>query len=186
VLQTTDLPTGWSGTPYKPDPTGPAQNAAFAACLGARNTSLAEVADVHSQNFAMGHANISSEAASYPSHDDLAADLALLTNAKFSSCFETGLRAALGKTLPAGATISSVDVKVTPGAGGGPSNVSGTLALTVTVANPGLTQTIYSTTVYMVGPLIEAQLVLTNSGQPFPAALQATLIKAVAARAATG
>ena len=184
MLQAADLPAGWSGTPNQPDPTGAATNAAFAACMGVRNTSLDRVVDVHSQDFAMGNATISSEAASYPSSDDLAADVSALTNATYSSCAEAGLRAAVGKTLPAGATISSVDVKVTPGAGGGPSNVAGTVAITLTVTTSGLTQTIYSTTVLITGPLIEAQLVLTDSGQPVPAALQATLIGDVAARAA--
>lgn len=183
VLQATDLPAGWSATPYKPDPTGPATNAAFAACLGARNTYLDEVADVHSQNFAMGNANISSEAASYPSNDDLAADIALLTSTKYSSCVETGVRAGLGKTLPASTTINSIDTKVTSGAGGGPSNVAGAVAITVTITKSGLTQTLYSTTVVITGPLIEAQLVFTDSGQPLPTALQATLISDVAARA---
>ena len=184
VLQATDLPTGWSGTPYKADPTGPDMNATFAACMGVRNTTLDKAADVHSQDFAMGTANIASEAASYPTAVDLAADVSTLTNAKYSSCAEAIFRAALGKTLPAGATISGVDVKVNPGAGAGPSNVAGTVAIKVTIMNSGLTQTIYSTMVVITGPLIEAQIEFTDSGQPFPAALQATLVGDVAARAA--
>ena len=184
VLRATDLPTGWRGTAYKPDPADAATNAAFAACLGARNTSLDQVADVHSQNFSMGNATLSSDAASYPSSDDLAADRALLTNAKYPSCFEAGLRAALGKALPAGATISSIDAKVTPGAGGGPSNVAGTVAATVTVVDAGLTRTFYSTTVVIMGPLIETTLSFSNLALPVPAALQATLIGEVAARTA--
>lgn len=182
VLQATDLPTGWSGTPYKPDPANAATNAAFAACLGVRNTSLEQVADVHSQNFLMGNATLSSEAASYPSNDDLAADRAALTNTKYASCFEASLRTALGKALPAGETISSIDAKVTPGAWGGPSNVAGTVVVIVTVIKSGLTLTFYSTTVAIMGPLIETNLSFSKLGLPVPTDLQATLIGDVAAR----
>ena len=184
VLQATDLPPGWSGTPYKPDPANAATNAAFAACLGVRNTSLEQVADVHSQDFMMGGATLSSEAASYPSNDDLATDRAALTNPKYASCFEAGLRTALGKALPAGETISSVDVKVTPGAGGWPSNVAGTVVVVVTVTKPGLSLTFYSTTVDIMGPLIETNLSFSKLGLPVPPELQATLIGDVAARTA--
>lgn len=107
VLQATDLPTGWSGAPYKPDPVDAATNAAFAACLG-----------------------------------------------------------------------------VTPGAGGGPSNVAGTVAATVTVIKSGLTLTFYSTTVAIIGPLIETNLSFSKLGLPVPTDLQATLIGDVAARTA--
>jgi hypothetical protein len=64
--------------------------------------------------------------------------------------------------------------------------VVGTAAAAVTITNAGLTLTIYSSTVFVVGPLIEAQLVFTNVGQAATADLQATLVKAVASRAARG
>jgi hypothetical protein len=186
VLQPADLPAGWTGTRYQPDPTSAANNAAFASCLGVRNTSLDQVADVHSPDFSLRSATISSEAASYRSKGDLTSDVAALTSARYPSCLESGLRAALAKTLPAGAAIKSVAVKATPGPGGGPSNVVGTAAAAVTITNAGLTLTIYSSTVFVVGPLIEAQLVFTNVGQAATADLQATLVKAVASRAARG
>src|SRR5215471_4881264 len=38
VLQPADLPPGWKGTPYQPDPSDAADQVALMKCVGARNT----------------------------------------------------------------------------------------------------------------------------------------------------
>ena len=67
VLQPADLPAGWKGTAYQPDPRDAANHAAMVNCVGARNTESDKVAEAHSEDFALGDAGIHSSASSYRS-----------------------------------------------------------------------------------------------------------------------
>ena len=80
VLQPADLPAGWKGTPYQPDPTASAFQAALVRCVGARNTDRDKVAEAHSEDFGLGVGSISSSASSSPSQSDLDIDIAILNS----------------------------------------------------------------------------------------------------------
>jgi hypothetical protein len=126
VLQPADLPSGWKGAPYQPDPNDSANNAALAKCVGARNTDSDKVAEAHSDDFALGDASVSSSAASYPSQSDLDADVAMLHSPKLSPCFEQMVKQQLAASLPAGGRVESASIKITPGSAGGLANVVAT------------------------------------------------------------
>jgi hypothetical protein len=186
VLQPADLPTGWKGSPYQPDPNDSANNAAFVACVGVRNTESDKVAEAHSDNFAQGNASISSSATSYRSQSDLDADAASLRSPKVSPCFEQMMKKQLAASLPAGATTESASISITPGSAGGPANVIATGTGTIKVKVSGQEVPVYLTIAFILGPLIEAEVDAENAGTPVPASVVNPLVATVATRAAKG
>jgi hypothetical protein len=186
VLQPADLPSGWKGTPYQPDPNDSANNAALMKCVGARNTDSDKVAEAHSGNFALGDASISSSATSYRSQSDLDADVAMLHSPKLSPCFEQMMKKQLAASLPAGATIESASIKITPGSAGGPANVVATGTGTIKVRANGQQVPVYLTVAFITGPLIEAEVTTENVGTPVPASVVNPLAATVATRAVKG
>src|SRR5450755_3007376 len=65
ALQPSDLPAGWVGSAYVPDPNSGADYAALVSCVGGRNVSLDETGESHSLDYSLGTAIISSEARSF-------------------------------------------------------------------------------------------------------------------------
>jgi hypothetical protein len=186
VLQPADLPSGWKGTPYQPDPSDAANQAAMMKCVGARNTDGDKVAEADSEDFALGDASISSWADSYRSQSDVDADTATLHNPKFAPCDEQLAKKSLATALPAGAMIESASIKVTPGSAGGPANVAGTETGTIKVSVNGQQVPVYLTAAFITGPLIEAEVDTENAGAPVPASVVNALVATVATRAANG
>jgi len=186
VLQPADLPSGWKGAPYQPDPNDSASNAALVECVGARNTDSDKVAEAHSDDFALGNASISSSAASYRSQSDVDADVAMLDSPKLSPCFEQMMKKQLAASSPTGGTIKSVSVKITPGSAGGPANVVATGTGTIKVQVNGQQVPVYLTIDFITGPLIEAEVTTENVGTPVPPPVVNRLVATVATRAAQG
>lgn len=186
VLQPADLPAGWKGAPYRPGPNDSADNAALVKCAGARNTDSDKVAEAHSDDFALGDASISSDAASYRSQSDLDTDVAMLHSPKLSPCFEQLAKKQFAASLPAGSTIESASIKITPGSAGGPANVVATGTGTIKVGVNGQQVPVYLTVAFITGPLIEAQVGADNVGTPVPASVVNPLVATVATRAAKG
>jgi hypothetical protein len=186
VLQPTDLPAGWKGTPYQADPSDAAYDAAFAKCMGIRNTDADKVADANSEDFARGDASIGSSATSYRSQSDVDADVAALHSPKFSPCFAKVTKQVVATSLPAGARVESVSVKVTPGSAGDPTNVVANTVVTVKVSVSGKHVVSYLTVAFITGPLIEADVETFNVGRPVRASLVKSLVATVANRAAGG
>ena len=184
VLQPADLPSGWKGAPYQPDPNDSANNAALTKCVGARNTDSDKVAEAHSDDFALGDASISSSAASYPSQSDLDADVTMLHSPKLSPCFEQMMKKQLAASLPAGGTIESASIKITPGSAGGPANVVAMGIGTIKVRVNGQQVPVYLTVAFITGPLTEAEVDAENVGTPVPASVVNPLVATVATRAA--
>jgi hypothetical protein len=186
VLQPADLPAGWKGTPYKADPSDAADQAAFAKCMGIRNTDADIVAEVDSQDFDRGDASIGSWAGSYRSQSDVDVDVAAVHSPKFVPCSEQLLKREIVTSLPAGAKVEAVSVKVAPGSAGDPPNVVATSAGYVTVSVSGQLGVFYLTTAFITGPLIEALVDTFNVGRPVRASLVKSLVATVANRAAKG
>lgn len=186
VLLPADLPSGWKGAPYQPDPNDAANNAALTKCIGARNTDSDKVAEAHSDDFALGDASISSSATSYRSQSDLDADVATLHSPKLSPCFGQMMKKQLAASLPAGSTVESASIKITPGSAGGPANVVATGSGTVKVQVNGQQVPVYLNVAFITGPLIEAEIDAENVGTPVPASVVNPLVATVATRAAKG
>jgi len=183
-MQRTDLPAGYTATPYQANPSDKADQAALVACVGGKDTSTDKTADANSATFTKGDLRISSSATKYKSQSDLDADIAILKSSKVSACYETLVKSKLASSLPAGATVQSVSLKITPGAAGGPGNVVGKGAGKITVTAGGSKQEIYVSVAFITGPLIEAEVNFTSVGVPVTSAVQADLVAKVAKRAA--
>jgi len=186
VLQSADLPSGWKGTPHQPDQNEAADNAAMAQCIGARNTDGDKFADANSDDFANGNASVSSSATSYKSQSDLTNDIQMLHSSKVSGCFEQMIKKQLASSLPAGSTIETATINITPGSGGGPSNVVATGTGTIKVKANGQDVAVYLTVAFITGPLIEAEVDAQNVGAPVPASVVNQLVSTMAARVAQG
>jgi hypothetical protein len=186
VLQPADLPSGWKATPYQPDPNSAAEDAALAACVGARDTDSDRAAQANSDDFGLSNASISSSASSYRSQSDLVTDIATLHSPKLSACFSQMAKKQLASSLPAGSKVASASIKITPGSAGGPANVVATGTGTIKVQVSGQQVTVYLTVAFITGPLIEAEVDAENAGTPVPASVVNPLVATVATRAAKG
>ena len=182
VLQPTDFPTGWDHTPYKPDPSDSAAYAEFAKCLGAPNTD--QVAEAHSDDFALGGARISSAAYSFRSQSTVDAYTAGLLSAKASPCFEPLGRQMLASAAPPGSTIESVSFRIGPGSVGGLPNIVATAVGNFKIKAGGKSGEGNLTVAFINGPLIEANVPAFSTGAPVPTSLMGSLAAAVAGRAA--
>ena len=181
VLQPTDLP-GWKASPA--DPQGNAgSNDTLAACLSS-GTGGDQVATIESDDFDLGDATIYSSATSYTSRSDLNTDIAMLKSSKFVPCITRQLKEELANSIPAGVSLGTLSVKFTPGSGTGPANVAGSGLASVPVVGSGGRVTAYLSFVYLIGPLIEAEVDGENIGAPVPAAVLQSAVKAVAGRTA--
>lgn len=186
VLHTTDLPAGWTGTPYVADQSSAANAAEMAACVGLPNSENDKAAEANSDSFALGDATISSSANSYRSQSDIDTDVAMLNSPKAAQCYEQLIKKTLATSLPAGATVDSASFTITPGAAGGPANVVATLTGTATISINGQKIEFYPTIAFITGKQLEAEVDAMNVGSPVPAATMSTIVAAVATRAAAG
>lgn len=156
------------------------------SCVGARNTESDKVAEAHSDDFALGDASIHSSASSYRSQSDVDADVALLHSPKLSSCYDRLVKTQLAASLPAGTTIESESIKITPGSAGGPANVAATGTGSINVSLGGQHVPVYLTVAFITGPRIQAEVDTENVGTPVPASVVSAMVATVADRAAKG
>ena len=185
VLQPSDLPQGWTSVAYKAAPGQTATDAAFRTCLGVRDNTADKFGDVNSRQFSLGSLGANSEAVSYRTVGDLQYDLAALAKAQYAPCTAAALRLGLTRVfLPTGWAIANIAVRVTRGAGTGPTDVVGTVTTTLTLSKSGATQTIYDNHFVMAAGLVEASVDMSNAGQPPSGQLQARLLSDVADRVA--
>ena len=184
MLSRADLPSTYKATVYRSDPTDAASQAALVRCVGGKNTNADKVAEVHSDDFALNNSQISSDANTFRSQADLDADVAIIKSPKVSGCYASLLRTELAGSLPSSAKIDSVELKITPGHAGLPSNVVGTGAGRFVITVQAQQVALYVDVAFITGHLIEAEIDFTDVGAPVPQAMQTALINKIAARAA--
>jgi hypothetical protein len=182
ALQASDLPAGWAGTASDPDPAEASEDAALAQCVGGKDSYPDETGESNSDDYGLDNASISSSATSFRSPADVTADTAIIKSPKIDSCYKQLAVSQLGG-LPAGATLNSAEINVTPGSAGGPSNVVATASGKIEITASGQVLDFYLNIAFITGPSIEAEVDFFNIGSPVPAALRASLIAKVSARA---
>jgi hypothetical protein len=184
-IQAGELPSGWKAEPV--DKTSAAQDAAqqaeVARCIGGKNTSADRLARSET-DWVQGDDRITSNAQAMRTEADVQADIALFKSPKASSCNEQAARKAIAASLPRGATVTSLKLTITPGTGGGPSNVVAVGHAVVAVLTSGQTVRIYEDFFLIAGKRIEAEVDFTGIGHHIDAALQKQAVSAVADRAA--
>jgi hypothetical protein len=182
-VKASDLPSGWKGTAATD--TGEQTDVAMRRCVGGTDTSADKVDTVNGDDFSLGNATISSNAESYKSESDISADTQLLNNPKVDTCLKQLLQRTLTKDLPSGAKIDTIEFHLTPGSGGGPSNLVATGEGRITVSAQGQQLSVFVSVAFITGPLIEAQVSFIDIGARVDETLQRQVITAVAGRAAS-
>jgi hypothetical protein len=186
VLQPGDLPSGWKATPPRPAPKSSPGDHAFLECVGARDTSGDMVAQAYSDYFADGNEYVSSSVASYRSQGDVDSIVAMLRSPKYSTCYTQAQVNAMRASPPPHEVIEAESYNVTPGSGSGPANVVATITGTIKFEVYDEQETLYTTFVFITGPLIEGGVDVNGLGSPVPASVLSPLVAAMAARAAKG
>jgi hypothetical protein len=185
VLKPADLPSAYAATPSTSTGSGSdAQQAAFAACLGVRDTQSDSVASASSDDFSLAGATISSHAESFRSQADVTVDTSALRSPRIEPCFQTLLKGQVQNSLPSGEMITALRFTVELRPVGFPANLAGLGHATLDITASGQSVVVYADIAFIVGRMIEAEVDFESVGVPVPAALQASLIDRVAARTA--
>lgn len=184
VLQESELPAGWTASPYEADPGDDSGAAGLLKCVGGRDTSPDEIDEEHSPDFSSAEGStISSSASSYRSQQDIDDDVAVFTNPAVSGCLSDQLSTLLESSgLPAGTTVGDPQVSITPGSNGGPDNVIATLTGTIPLTMAGQQITFYLDMAFITGRFTEAEVDFFGVGAPVPADLRSSLVTTVATR----
>jgi len=183
-VQASDLPSGWKATPADTSNEA-AANAAMHNCVGGTDTSPDKVETVNASDYSLNNATISSNVSSFKSEADIAADKQLLQSPKIDSCYKQLLNKLLAKALPSGTTVDNITFHLTPGSGGGPTNLEATGDGVIAIMAQGQSASVYVSVAFISGPLVEAQVTFIDLGQRVDETLQRQIITAVAQRAAS-
>jgi hypothetical protein len=186
VVQPSDLPAGWKPQGFTPPANPLAESTAFSQCVGTPVTAGDAAAVVFSPDYVMGTDYIASSATSFHTKNDVPADAAALTSPKAGTCLAQVDHARLAAELPAGGTVKSSSVRVTPGTGGGASNVVATATSTITFTLKGRSLTLTDDSVFLDAPRIEARIDFFSAVQPLAAATRTAIVNKVADRVAFG
>jgi hypothetical protein len=182
-----DLPAGWVGTPHEVDPSDAEVSKKVASCTGASDPSK-QTADVNSDDFENGNAELSSEVTMSASRADFEQDVAALKNSdKYTACvktiFDAELKADFAKNSP-GVKVGPLTVTrfTTPTYG----EVSFGFALATTITGPtGTSLRYYIDEVGFGTGRAEVTLTFTNQSAPFDRALEQSLVAKAAAKLTT-
>lgn len=188
VLKASDLPASWKTSPAQADPSEgrvrAKAGAELARCAGGKDNTADELTRVDSAGFSSQDFTVSSSATRLRSTSDIDADVALLHRPKIAACFKAqGLRQ-IKMSLPAGAKLGTMSVVVHSFPRRAADHVVGTLNASIPVTVQGQNVTVYTDSVFVTGPLVEAEVDFEGIGSPVSPALQAKLTKIVADRAA--
>ena len=127
-----------------------------------------QVAEAHSDDFALGGARISSPAYSFRSQSTVDAYTAGLLSAKASPCFEPLGRQMLTSAAPPGSTIESVAFRIGPGSLGGLPNIVATAVGTFKLSVSGKSVGGNLTVAFINRPSIEANISRVQYGRAGP------------------
>lgn len=181
VLQTKDLPD-WDESASK-DNSDPTFDAVFGRCFGPK-ASAAPLASADSPEFDKGEASISSSAAVMRSPAQVRSDVALLLDPKFAGCVQKAMAASVVKSLPAGATVDSLQFSVRKRVAGEPSTLAAFGRGTMAVSAAGQSVRAYFDMALMTGLRMEAFLGFFDLNTPFDAGLERNVESLVGGRLA--
>ena len=163
VLQPTDLPSDWAGSPHQPDPSAATTAAQVAACLGIPDSYPDATANADSEDFTLAKLVVSSNVMVFRNSGDVNSDAAAIVGPKGQGCLSDQVKSAVG----AGATV---DAKITPGPA--PGRPVQKALLTAHILGPtGSGAGVFSEIVYLAEGRIEASVTFVSLGGPVPNAV---------------
>ena len=185
VLHQTDFPSGWAGKPHQSDASDARIAKQLSTCVGASDPST-QTAKVDRPDVDKGGAEVSTSAAFAASAAAFAKDSAALRSAKYTSClktlFATELQAQISKSTP-GVTISNLNLQKvsTPTYG----DVTVELRLSMTITGGAQTAKLYIDDISYGKDRAEVDLTFSNTGAPFDATLEKSLVEKAVAKLKT-
>jgi hypothetical protein len=179
VLQASDFPTGWKGTPPTPeDESDQSANAELNQCIGTSG-SEAETAHKYGDDFSKDdNAQASSEAATVKDDATYRSDLAAIQGPKLTPC----LKEVFTKQMagPSGAPASEVEVSDLSVPKHGDATVG--RRVTISVKGPTASAKFYIDFVFMAKNRVEVVASFLNAQAPFDSALEKSLLDKLGAR----
>lgn len=186
VVQPSDLPTGWAAQAPSVPYNRVGVPMAFSQCVGTTVTAPHVAGTAYSHTFVMGTDVITSNAVSFTTLNDVPADTQALASPKASGCLQQVEKNLFTALLPAGSTVRTYQVKVTPGNNGVAANVVAVADSTITYSVTGHSLTLTIEVVYFAAPRIEAQVSFSSAGTAIPVATKAAVLNKVSARVQFG
>ena len=184
VVQQSDLPSDWKGTPSAPETDKDKDiDAQLSACVGSSNSGEQDqIQQVRSDDFARGQSTVSSDVSSYKSDSDVQTQVAQLKNPKAQSCLNTLFKKEVASTLPSTATIKSIGIKLNT-SNGGIANLIGSANGTVVVTVKGRTISIYIGAAFFTGRQLTGEVNFSSIGTPISSSFANPIVEAVVQRA---
>jgi hypothetical protein len=185
VLQRADVPSDWQNTPNTDTTGADTTERAIIECLGLHvDPTAGRIAQVNSDDFVKNNSRIGSSAQSWQSEAQVRAQLSIVTNPKTGHCYAQVLRNQLPGSLPADVTVDSVQLTLTPGHAGFPTDVVATGHGTVKLSSNGQLATLYVDLAFIAHGTVTADVQFLGFGEQILPTLSSQLVETVAERVA--
>ena len=186
VLKTSDIPSGYKGTPFKAD-SGDNTDiiTQLQSCVGVSGIKNSDkLRQVHSEDFTKGQFTISSDATAFKSQSAVDSRVKVLKSPKINSCLNTTFDAELSRSLPSSASAANTDIKIKQGSDGGPSDIIATGAGNLIIQANGQSAPAYFAVSFVRNGLLTASVSYFSLGATIDDSLRHKLDRAVANRVA--
>ena len=182
VLQQADMPPGWRGAAHSEDDGERARARELSFCLGRPDPETYRSAIVYGPDLSMGQTQVSSIATVLNSVDDARADLVSVRGPKYGECLVTAFRDVLHRQAP-DASVEDVAAEPLPVEQFGDGSVA--VRLTASLVYPDRTERLFADLVYISKDRATVSATFFSFSQPFPAALEQSLVARMGNRIAT-
>ena len=182
VLQQADLPTGWRGAAHSTTPAEQERSRQLSICLGRPDPETFRSAIVYGQDLSMGQMQVSSIATVLNTADDAKADLAAIRGPKYGPCLVASFRNDLQRQA-GDARVEAVAFEPLAVEAFGDASVG--IRLTANLVYPDRTENLFADLVYITKDRSTVSATFFSFTQPFPAALEQSLVSRMGNRIAT-
>lgn len=182
VLQQADMPVGWRGAAHSEDAGERARARDLSFCLGRPDPETYRSAIVYGPDLSLGQTQVSSSATVLNTVQESKADLDSVRGPKYGECLVAAFRDVLGRQA-ADARIEDIAAEPLPVESFGDGSVG--VRLTANLVYPGRSDRLFADLVYMSKDRATVSATFFSYDQPFPAALQQSLVSRMGNRIAT-
>ena len=181
VLQQADMPAGWRGAAHSDDPAERARSRELSLCLGRPDPEASRSAIVYGPDLTMGQTQVSSIATVLRAVEDAQADLAAVRGPKYGECVVAAFRDSLRRQAP-DASVEAVASEPLPVEPFGDGSVG--VRLTANLVYPDRTDRLFADLVYISKNRATVSATFFSFNQPFPSALEQSLVSRMGNRIA--
>lgn len=182
VLQQSDMPAGWRGVPHSESPLERERARQLSLCLGRPEPAGTRSAIVYGPDLSMGQTQVSSISTVLNTAEDARADLEAVRGPKYGSCLVTTFTEDLRRQAPE-ARVEDVAAEPLPVESFGDGSVG--VRLTANLVYPDRTDRLFADLVYISKNRATVSATFFSFGEPFPAALEQSLVSRMGHRIAT-